>query len=393
MQHRLSRRTLLHQAGALAACCAVTRLARAHAAPLAEPVADLPDLSATAPSTPVAIGASPTYELGAVTARLAELFDQLGGIGDLVSGKWVTVKVNLTGSAGRPMLGLPPGVTYQTHFNVALALANLLHRAGARHIRFVESVYDNLGPEELFRRSGWDWPALQAAGGDVSFEDTHNLGSYSSYTRLAVPWGGYLFPAYELNRAYEQTDVFVSLAKLKNHAEAGVTLATKNSFGITPLSLYGDDAGTEQAAAARVKILHDGSLDPPAGVPGELRKDTPRLPRWRVPRVIADLLGIRPIDLAIVDGIETVAGGEGPWVPGNLRHLKPGLLVVGRNAVCTDAIATAVMGYDPQAPAGAQPFPGDNHLQLAAQAGLGTNDPSRIEVRGLSVDQARVPFG
>ena len=86
-------------------------------------------------------------------------------------------------------------------------------------------------------------------------------------------------------------------------------------------------------------------------------------------------------------------GGEGPWVSGNLRHLKPGLLLVGRNAVCTDAVASAVMGYDPQAPAGADPFPGDNHLQLAALAGLGTNDPARIEVRGLSIEQARFPFG
>lgn len=392
-RHRLSRRALLGRAGALGAGFALARLGAVQAAGLGEPLGPVAEASGAAPSWPVAVGACRTYEVGAVTARLAELFDLIGGIAGLVGGKWVTVKVNLTGKAGAPMLGLAPNVTYQTHFNVVLALADLLRRAGARHIRVVESVYSNLGSAELFRRSGWDWGALQATGGDVSFEDTRNLGSYPSYARLAVPGGGSLFPSYDLNRAYQETDVFVSLAKLKNHAEAGVTLATKNSFGITPLSLYGDDAGSEQAAQARVKILHDGALDPPAGVAAELRKDTPRLPRWRVPRVIVDLLGARPIDLAIIDGVETVAGGEGPWIPGELRHLKPGLLLAGRNAVCTDAVATAVMGYDPRAPSGARPFPGDNHLELAAAAGLGTNDLARIEVRGLSIDQARVPFG
>lgn len=387
--HRLSRRALLCRAGALGAGLAAARVGLVRAAA----VGGMAEPAGAGPGWPVAIGACRSYDVGAVTARLGELFDLLGGIDGLVGGKWVTVKVNLTGTAGRPLLGLAPNVTYQTHFNVVLALADLLHRAGARHIRIVESVYDNLGPEELFGRSGWDWGALRAAGGEVSFEDTRNLGSYASYVRLAVPGGGYLFPSYDLNRAYEQTDVFVSLAKLKNHAEAGVTLATKNSFGITPLALYGDDAGTEQASQARVQILHDGAADPPTGVVAELRKDTPRLPRWRVPRVIADLLAIRPIDLAIIDGIETVAGGEGPWVPGELRSLKPGLLLAGRNAVCTDAVATAVMGYDPRAAAGTHPFPGDNHLELAAAAGLGSNDLSRIEVRGLSIDQARFPFG
>ena len=38
------------------------------------------------------------------------------------------------------------------------------------------------------------------------------------------------------------------------------------------------------------------------------------------------------------------------------------------------------------------PFPGDNHLALAAAVGLGTNDPREIEVRGLSIKDARYPF-
>ncbi len=370
------------------------RLASAFTSPaldLARPTSTFSALSARAPSAPVALGSCPTYDRASVTQSLSDLFTLIGGVQDLVKGKWVTVKVNLTGGIGSPLLGLPPGRTYQTHFAVVLATAELLRQAGARHIRFVESVEGNLSQEELVRRVGWDWAALQAAGGNISFEDTHNRGSYQQYVRLPVPWGGYIFPSYDLNQAYQDTDVFVSLAKLKEHVTAGVTLSVKNSFGITPNALYGNDAGSEDAREARQQILHHGAADPPASIPAELRKDTPRVPAWRVPRVTADLLGSRPIDLAIIDGIETVAGGEGPWVP-DLKQVRPGLLVVGRNAVCTDAVATAVMGHDPLAPAGTEPFPGDNHLQLAAQVGLGTNDPAQIEVRGLSLDQARFPF-
>jgi len=37
--------------------------------------------------------------------------------------------------------------------------------------------------------------------------------------------------------SYADTDVFVSLAKLKHHETTGVTLTMKNMFGITPSSL------------------------------------------------------------------------------------------------------------------------------------------------------------
>ena len=41
-----------------------------------------------------------------------------------------------------------------------------------------------------------------------------------------------------------------------------------------------------------------------------MHPDSPREPGYRVPRVTVDQVGIRPIDLAIVDGVETVRGGE-----------------------------------------------------------------------------------
>jgi uncharacterized protein (DUF362 family) len=383
----LSRRSLLGLGAGAAAAAALGRLPHALGAPPQEP----PDRSGSAPSMPVGIDRLATYDRAAVTASMSKLFDQIGGVRKLVKGKTVTIKPNITAGPGVPCLGLPPERTFQTHFNVILAATDLLHRAGARRIRIVESVFGHLTLEQFLARSGWDMQALKAAGGDVSFEDTHNLGSFKRYSRLKVPWGGHMFASYDLNQAYEDTDVYVSIAKLKNHWTAGVTLAIKNSFGITPNSLYGDDAGKESAVGARLTILHVGSADPPAGVPVELRKDTPRSPEWRVPRVTVDMIGIRPIDLAIIEGVETITGGEGPWIQ-QISALKPGLMIAGRNAVCTDSVATAVMGHDPMAKFGVLPFKGDNHLRIAAATGLGTNNPAKIEVRGLSIEKARVQF-
>jgi uncharacterized protein (DUF362 family) len=225
----------------------------------------------------------------------------------------------------------------------------------------------------------------------VEFEDTRNLGAGRRYHELKVPWGGSLFPAYHVNHSYNDCDVYVSLAKLKNHATAGVTLGMKNNFGVTPIALYGQHEPDERSTSARVAIFHEGRERPADGLPQERAPESPRRPTYRVPRHTVDAVGIRPIDLVIIDGIETVSGGEGPWLK-DLAVQEPGLLLAGRNPVCTDAVATAVMGYDPMAAPGTGPFPGDNHLALAASLGLGTNDTKQVEVVGLSLKEALHPF-
>ena len=115
-----------------------------------------------------------------------------------------------------------------------------------------------------------------------------------------------------------------------------------------------------------------------------------------MPRIISDVCAARPIDLAIIDGITSMSGGEGPWCGqvAELKLVKPGVLIVGLNAVSTDAVGAAVMGYaNPRAVRGTKPFDiCDNHLLLAEQAGLGTADLSKIEVRGLAIEKARHPY-
>ncbi len=321
-------------------------------------------------------------------------FDLVGGIGSLVKDKTVTVKLNLTGSDFTAFLGKPVGETYMTHYASAQVLASLLFAAGAKRVRFVESTQSRASLAATLVFADWDVKALESLG-RMEFENTRNLGAGKKYSHFNVAGGGHMFSSLELNHAYEETDVMISLAKLKNHVTAGVTLSMKNLFGITPNSLYGGDAGNEDATEGRLP-LHNPKGYERLKFPG-MKENIPSMdPTWRVPRITVDVCAACPIHLAIIDGISSMSGAEGPWCKSKeMRVMTPGVLIVGLNPVSTDAVATAVMGYpDPRALRGTKPFDiCDNHILLAEQAGLGIADLAQIDMRGLPLDQARYPYG
>ena len=350
----------------------------------------------TPPAPPVSLAKCQSYD-DDLTTVLGTMFDQLGGLGRVVKNKTVTVKLNLTGSPALKFQGRPLGVTHYSHPKMVGAVAHLLTKAGAKRVRFVESAWATAGPlEEYMLDSGWNVRQLKSIAPSIVFENTNALGTSKTYQRFKVPSGGSIFPAFDLNKAYEETDVFMSMAKLKDHATCGITLAMKNIFGITPASIYGDDAGknepNESPTKGRVETCHNGKRQPSSCSPAEINTESSRESGYRMPRIVADLNAARPIDIALIDGIETVAGGEGPWIRG-IRRVTPGLLIAGFNAVTTDTIGAAVMGYDPRAPKGAAPFVKcDNMLILAEGLGLGSADLKKIEVMGLTIDTAKYRF-
>ncbi len=354
---------------------------------------------AYAPSpAPVSIARCRSYDED-LAATLAAMFDQLGGLARLVQNKTVTIKLNLTGSPALRIGGRALGVTHYTHPKTAGAMASVLDRAGACRIRFVESCWATAAPlEEYLLDSGWNVRTLQRTARTVEFVNTNALtGAYKRYARMKVPGGGRVFPAYDLHPALEETDVFVSMAKLKNHETCGVTLSMKNIFGITPASIYGDDAGrdepNERPAQGRVNTCHLGKRQPSGSAPAELHPASSRDPGFRMPRITAELNAARPIHIAFIDGVETIAGGEGPWSR-NVKPVRPAILILGCNAVSTDTVATAAMGYDPRAARGQGVFQTcDNTLLLAEQLGLGSADAGQIDIRGLPLADALYRFG
>ena len=329
-----------------------------------------------------------------IQMSLTRCLDLLGGIRQMVRGKTVTVKVNLTLEGRRfyPMFGHAAGETYQTHFATVVALTSILLKEGAKRVRIVDSLRFREPIEEVLASGGWHVKSLLSLG-PVELENTRNLGLGKKYSVLPVKGGGYLFSSFSLNHAYEDTDVLISLAKLKEHDGAGVTMSLKNLFGITPNTLYGKDASGENDIGGRVP-LHGWRNCGPRALPGE--KVNRFSPGWKmgIPHIIADLAAARPIDLAIVDGITSIAGGEGFWALEQMSFTKPGVLIAGLNPVSTDAVGAAVMGFpDPRARRGTAPFERcENHILLAEQAGVGTADLGHIDLRGMTIEEAYYPY-
>src|SRR5919199_5778903 len=92
-----------------------------------------PLFAKTPPTAPVAIAKCPTYD-GDLAATFSTMFDQIGGLGQLVKNKTVTIKLNLTGSPGLRFQGKALGVTHYTHPKLVSATAHLMGKAGARRI-------------------------------------------------------------------------------------------------------------------------------------------------------------------------------------------------------------------------------------------------------------------
>ncbi len=352
-----------------------------------------PSLAAGAPAAPVAIGKSKTYGPEMLPV-LDKMFDQLGGLGRLVSGKTVAIKINMTGSADYRLGHSPAELTHYTHPRVIAAVTHLLGKAGARRVRILECPWATAEPlEEAMMQANWDPGVIAGAAPRVEFENTNWLGNAKKYSKFYPPNGGYMFKDYDLNHSYEDCDVFVSIAKMKQHATCGVTLSMKNCFGSTPCTIYGEGAGKDEPSEfpqGGREMLHSGQRQPSGHQ--ENFPNSPREGGYRVPRVVADIAAARPIHLAVVEGIVTMSRGEGPWIPGG-KLIEPGVIVAGLNPVCTDAVCTAVMGFDPMADRGSAPFEMcDSHLRLAEEHGVGTRDLKRIEVAGVPIAEARFDF-
>lgn len=371
MTKHLSRREFLQAmgltaAGLLAGCQhttpspTVTPTATSTPAPTAAPGG-----ARAAPPYRVAIAQAADYERSLLRQQVQTLLDGIGGLDDVIAaGDRVAIKINLTGgTAAPPPAGLPAIETYVTHPEVVRVLGEALRDAGARELFIVEAAFD------AYSFPLWGYEDVAQAL-DATLINLNLPQPYDDFVSVEVGEGWFIYEAFNFNRILQEVDTLVSVSKMKCHCIAGVTHTMKNLVGLAPVRYY-------------MRNPQDGYR---TAFHGESGADT------RLPRVIVDLNRARPIHLAVIDGIKTVEGGEGPW-NGTLNPVQPGVLLAGKNAVATDAVATAVMGFDPTTDYPTAPFTnGDNHLNLAAGLGLGTNRLEEIEVVGAAIDDVRCAF-
>jgi uncharacterized protein (DUF362 family) len=315
----------------------------------------------------VALTRVDSYDRALIRQQVEVLLDGIGGLGDVVRpGDRVAIKVNLTGGSG---FGSPKGVfpteSYVTHPETVRALGELLWDAGAGEIYIVEGLFDAKS------YSRWGYVDMADALG-ATLIDLNSPAPYSDFALTPVGAGAFIYETFDFNHILEEVDVFVSVTKIKCHWYAGVTLSIKNLVGLVPMSHYQLNARDTFRSA-----LHGPTDD---------------VTRARLPRVILDLFRARPIDLALLDGIKTVEGGEGPWIE-CFNPVQPGVMLAGKEPLALDAVAAAVMGFDPTADYPDAPFlRGENHLNLAYGLGLGTNRLEEIGVVGPAIDEVRQSF-
>ncbi len=376
--HRLSRRSFLRTlgsfaAGLLAAACSpnssADRPPTSTAGPKAQPAftpAATPTAAASDPARArVAIARSASYDRATVRQQVEALLDGLGGLGDVVGqGDRVAIKVNLVGgTTAEPPPSVPATERFVTHPEVVRALGELLRDAGAGRLYIVEAVWD---PKSY---PLWGYEEV-AKGLGATLVDLNTPQPYKDFVSAPVGADAFIYPEYTVNPILQEVDVFVSATKMKCHWSLGVTLSMKNLIGLTPMKKYmckPDDYNRSD--------LHGC---------GDFKT--------RLPRAVVDLNRMRPVHLALIDGIKTVEAGEGPWIQ-TMSPVAPGVLIAGKNPVATDAVAATVMGFDPTAAYLTPPFlRSDNHLSLAHDKGLGPLRLEEIDVVGDAIKDVRYNF-
>jgi uncharacterized protein (DUF362 family) len=274
-----------------------------------------------------------------VSAKVAAMLGKLPGIERrLREAKRVFVKLNI---------GIKPYPIYRDRpmdcvdWSVFAGLASFLRERTDAEV-LVGDGCDGISVADAARERGHT-AIIEESG--FQLIDLHQ----PPYARFAVAHPT-MFRWYELSSVLQDVDLFVSVAKMKSHQLTGVTLTLKNLFGLPPGPVYGSPRGALHSAI-------------------------------RLPGILADLTGLFKPEICLIDGI--IGQNYAPWQYQGGDPVTSSILIAGDNPVATDAVGARFMGVDPEAPRGTLPFLlADNHIQLAAELGLGSNQSADIDLIG-----------
>jgi uncharacterized protein (DUF362 family) len=214
-----------------------------------------------------------------------------------VRGKTVLLKANL--------VGLDPLNIMNTHPAVIAATRESFLRLGASEVFIGDGPAMDRDTEailESVRLREFAGP-LQRVFRDLNLDDV---------VRVHLPTRASRLKELYLPKAVLGVDFLVSIAKLKTHHWAGVTLSLKNMFGIVPGGCYGWPKN----------VLHWAGID----------------------NSILDINAAARPDFAIIDGIVGMEG-NGP-LQGTPK--PAGVLIFGDDPVAVDATGCRVMGLKPE---------------------------------------------
>jgi uncharacterized protein (DUF362 family) len=170
---------------------------------------------------------------------------------------------------------------------------------------------------------------------------------------IAIP-GGKVIKKIKVPAVLKEFDFIISIPVMKTHMHTQVTLSIKNMKGLL----------WRREKARFHQLRYDKKI-----TKGDKELDI----------AISEMASVLFPHLAIIDG---TVGMEGMG-PAYGRGKKMEMILVGNNALSTDAVAARLMGLCP----GVIP-----HLRLTAQRGLGEIDPQKISVDPKNYSKWVVPF-
>ena len=183
--------------------------------------------------------------------------------------------------------------------------------------------------------------AFKVLGWENTFNQYPNvrLLNLTKDEKVSIELNGLYFKNLKMSKSYMESDILISVGKLKTHTMTGITCILKNQYGVNPV---------------KYKAQYHLNLDD----------------------VICDLNMVRLPDLCLVDGIVAMEGaGPVSGIPNPL-----GLLIAGNDAVAVDHACAKIMEFNPNK---------ISHITLAVKQRLGSTD---YEVFGERIEDVRVKF-
>jgi uncharacterized protein (DUF362 family) len=288
-----------------------------------------------------------------------------------------------------------------THAETLSATIDALLALGAREVAVAGGAAD---ASAGFERLGY---TREAFGRPVRFVDLHR--DEPDWEPLDLTRAdGATIPA-RVSGTVARSVCRVSLALAKTHGHAGVTLSLMNMLSVLHPSDSPDwDGGSARDVWPRVgggrmaRFLEPDQLaagllarawgglrslgnpwqgrrpSDPSGTPFPLNQQRLSADQVLQQNLVAVLRRVLP-QISVVDGFVGM-DREGPR---RGRPVPLRTVIAGTDAVAVDAVACAVMGFDPGRV---------GYLQAAQRAGLGVADLARITVVGDSIESVRRPF-
>lgn len=260
-----------------------------------------------------------------VKAMVRAALKELGGIRRFVKkGDYVVLKPN-AGFANPPEWGCT------THPDTVAAMAELCLEAKAKQVLVVD--FPLARSKGCLERNG-----IGAALAALPAVKVKLLSEQGEFQMVDVK-GGEAVKSVELAKDVLSADVLINLPQAKSHHATGVSFGLKNAMGII----------------WDRKAFHD--LD--------------------ISQSLADLGRLVKPQLTLLDATRALLT-NGPAGPGDVAEI--GHIVAGTNVVSVDAYSLTLAHFNQQ-----QMTPSDvRHIELAAKAGLGEVDLSKLKVKKVA---------